>query len=36
MIGHDVNQKQVRRAVREQFGDTWSQAKEQKIWYVKK
>ena len=34
MIGHDVNQTQVRRAVREQFQDRWSQAKEQKIWWI--
>lgn len=34
MIGHDINQAQVRRAVREQFQDKWSQAKEQKIWWI--
>ncbi len=34
MIGHDVNQTQVRRAVREKFQDRWSQAKEQKIWWI--
>lgn len=34
MIGHDINQTQVRRAVREQFEDRWSQAKEQKIWWI--
>ena len=33
ILGHDVNQTQVRRAVRQQFGDTWSQAKQQKIWW---
>jgi|TARA_R110000803_G_scaffold35965_2_gene77508 hypothetical protein len=33
MLGHDINQVQVRKAVREQFADTWKQAKEQKIWW---
>ena len=35
MIGHDINQVQVRKAVREQFQDRWSQAKEQKIWWIR-
>tara|TARA_Y200000002_G_scaffold282911_1_gene236889 strand:+ start:2459 stop:3004 length:546 start_codon:yes stop_codon:yes gene_type:complete len=36
LLGHDINQAQVRRAVSEVLGSTWSIAKRQKIWYVKR
>tara|TARA_B100000035_G_scaffold283599_1_gene265926 strand:+ start:1310 stop:1846 length:537 start_codon:yes stop_codon:yes gene_type:complete len=34
MLGHDINQIQVRRAVREKFENNWNIAKEQKIWWI--
>ena len=37
LLGHDINQPQVRKAVNEVLGaNNWSIAKRQKIWYVKR
>ena len=36
MLGHDINQPQVKKAVNEIFGANWSIAKRQKIWYLKR
>tara|TARA_B100000683_G_C12454558_1_gene541524 strand:+ start:588 stop:1133 length:546 start_codon:yes stop_codon:yes gene_type:complete len=36
MLGHDINQAQVKKAVNETFGLNWKLAKRQKIWYVKR
>ena len=36
IMGHDIDQPQVRKAVKEKFQDRWSWAKRQKIWFIKK
>ena len=37
IMGHDINQPQVRKAVNQKLGEgTWNWAKKQKIWYKKK
>ena len=37
IMGHDINQPQVRKAVNEKLGEgTWLLAKKQKIWYKQK
>lgn len=36
LMGHDIDQPQVRRAVRMMFGDHYSLAKQQKIWYIQR